>query len=770
MRKIQFHFQKMFLFIMVSTFFILAPIDPLLAVENTSEIDDISLSDLLNLEVSVATKTKMKESEAPSIVSVITRKEIENMGAKTVYDVLRTIPGFDITHRVDQATHDINVRGTKPINKVMLMKNGHTITGSILYGGVNLLFDKLPVANIKHIEIIRGPGSALYGAGAFIGVVNIVTKEGGDTPSKVAYQGGSYSTSHPYGEFSYKNEDFKAYVYVDYFDTEGDDQEIEADIASIVTIPGVTPPTPMFGSSAPGEMTNSTEYSTIQTVINYKRLTFNAYFIDSEFECPIGVAKALTDEDDIERMHAACDIKYEHPISEKGNVTFKTFIDYNDVEQGYELWPEETGAYHYLLYTGMFGMPPATSFPAGESPSIFVPLEEKNYGAEITTDYELFSGVDIIAGISYTQSEITEAGLETNFNNTGKLMTIGGIPYYPFPYVYYHTGMTDVWDAGGAWMIEDHPDRTVSAIYGQSVFDLKELFSLEEGVESLTLTAGIRYDDYDDVGSTTNPRLGVVYAPTRKLHFKVLYGEAFRAPSFDELYLADNSQWTGNPNLDPETITTIEWLIGYNFTKNIKGSLTCFNIKIEDIIQLTPSTGIDNYENSGELETNGAEVEFKFIFDEQKYAYINATFQDSKNTTHEMILSSTGTAYTHGDYNPGSIPDFYCNIGINYDINRYLIANMGINYVGERDRNEKYSWVTVGTTEILSKDERDPVDARTLLSASLTIRNLVEGMKIQLSGFNLLDEDHRDPEAEGVIPNDMPQPEINFMAKVSYEF
>ncbi len=57
----------------------------------------------------------------------------------------------------------------------------------------------------------------------------------------------------------------------------------------------------------------------------------------------------------------------------------------------------------------------------------------------------------------------------------------------------------------------------------QGIFDFKDFFSLEKNVKNLTLTSGLRYDDYSDMGSSLNPRMGLVYAYDEKLHFKVLY-------------------------------------------------------------------------------------------------------------------------------------------------------------------------------------------------------------------------------------------------------
>ncbi len=91
-------------------------------------------------------------------------------------------------------------------SKVKFQINGHSVYGFIETSSINNLLDMLPVNNIDKIEIIRGPGSALYGHGAFSGVINIVTKEGGKEPSNVSFAAGSNHTYHPSFEVSLKNE------------------------------------------------------------------------------------------------------------------------------------------------------------------------------------------------------------------------------------------------------------------------------------------------------------------------------------------------------------------------------------------------------------------------------------------------------------------------------------------------------------------------------------------------------------------------------------
>jgi len=173
------------------------------------------------------------------------------------------------------------------------------------------------------------------------------------------------------------------------------------------------------------------------------------------------------------------------------------------------------------------------------------------------------------------------------------------------------------------------------------------------------------------------------------------------------------------------------------------------------------------WENVGKTEACGAEAEIRFGFDKHKYAYANLTCQKLKNTTHQTITSDEGQVYTQEDFDPGSYAEFMGNIGVNYDINDYVIANVSLNYVGKKKRNEEKIWD--GET-LIRKDQRDPVKARTLLNASVTFRNFFRGVEIQLSGFNLLDEDHRDPDADGEIENDVPRPGRSFTGRISYSF
>jgi outer membrane cobalamin receptor len=140
---------------------------------------DLSLEDLMNIEVSVASKTKEKSlRETPGIVSIITDEEIAQSGARDLIDVLRLVPGFDFGMDVLNVV-GIGMRGTwVHEGKMLMLIDGIEMTERN-YGNL-ALGNHYPLEHIKRIEIMRGPGSVNYGGFAELGVINIITKNAED--------------------------------------------------------------------------------------------------------------------------------------------------------------------------------------------------------------------------------------------------------------------------------------------------------------------------------------------------------------------------------------------------------------------------------------------------------------------------------------------------------------------------------------------------------------------------------------------------------------
>src|SRR5438132_581521 len=161
-------------------------------------LDKLDLSDALDLSVSIASGKVQSVDEAPGIVSVVTYEDIRRLGVQTLAELLKTVPGFDIL--IDASGRNrISVRGflTQREEGVLILFNGHRLNDHI-NGGATVVNLRIPLYNIRRVEIIRGPGSALFGAEAFAAVINLVpfapTNFNG---AKAAVNAGSWGTQ-PY--------------------------------------------------------------------------------------------------------------------------------------------------------------------------------------------------------------------------------------------------------------------------------------------------------------------------------------------------------------------------------------------------------------------------------------------------------------------------------------------------------------------------------------------------------------------------------------------
>ena len=126
------------------------------------------------LNKNVAVSNNLTTRETPGIISVITSEEIQNSGARDITDVLRLVPGFDVLQDL-QFVMGIGLRGNwANEGKVLVMMDGLPLN-DLLYQSV-ALGNRFAVDAIERIEIIRGPGSAIYGGSAEYGVINIITK------------------------------------------------------------------------------------------------------------------------------------------------------------------------------------------------------------------------------------------------------------------------------------------------------------------------------------------------------------------------------------------------------------------------------------------------------------------------------------------------------------------------------------------------------------------------------------------------------------------
>ena len=132
-----------------------------------------SLEELLNIKTSVASRIPRGLRETPGLVTVITGKDIKLSGARDLVDVLRLVPDFEFVVDV-QGNLGLGVKGNSAIEgKVLLLWDGHIYNEQAYY---TIQFDRFPVDQIERIEIIKGPGSVIYGGVGEVAVINILTR------------------------------------------------------------------------------------------------------------------------------------------------------------------------------------------------------------------------------------------------------------------------------------------------------------------------------------------------------------------------------------------------------------------------------------------------------------------------------------------------------------------------------------------------------------------------------------------------------------------
>lgn len=138
------------------------------------ELELLELEEYLNAETSVASRKARSLRESPGVITIVTRDQIRSSGARDLVDLLRLVPGFSMGHDVEGVV-GLGFRGNWGYEgKILLMVDGIE-QNELLYSTVQL-GHHYPVDQLQRVEIIRGPGSAIYGGSAELAVVNLVTQ------------------------------------------------------------------------------------------------------------------------------------------------------------------------------------------------------------------------------------------------------------------------------------------------------------------------------------------------------------------------------------------------------------------------------------------------------------------------------------------------------------------------------------------------------------------------------------------------------------------
>ncbi len=649
----------------------------------------------LKAETYVITASKVMETikKAPASITVITDRQIRQMGAKDLRDVLRAVPGFDESLTI-MGEYFFGVRGGYSSNKILVMINSHPIYDAAS-GRATMVHDTLIMDNIKRIEFIRGPGSALYGANAYHGVINIITKKAEDIDGfELTARGGSWDTQQYNLLFGKTFSDLEVAFNFNYFKTRGHRAFIEEDGQTQFDrlIPDFIAPD---ASLAPGRTNGDDEKYDVALNVKFKGFTLDGKYVDREREQPIGMMPVLNEGSIWSPEDYYLNLSYETEILEGLGLLGKVYINHLD------------GFQHYQLYPPGFTVITPTVIATWEDGLIFEgPFKARRTGIEIQTTYNISDSNTIVAGATYEEQKYYDRSESQNSQidpETGDPIKLPSVQKLPDP---------------------DSQKRNFKAFFLEDIWDI---------TDDIRLTTGVRYDRYSDFGSEVSPSVGLTWEYMEGYDLKLLYGHAFRAPTFVEISLSDPGS-----DLAPETIVTYEISLGADFTSSFSGRATFYHKEEEDLITATSDVLPYNFANRGKSREQGFEVEAKYDFG--KGTYISGYY-------HYLSKESLFVP-----------PRQNASLMVNVRLSRYLNFNSDCNY-----------WDGMGR---VSGDPRDDPSSITLANATLIAKKFLkgfEGLELRGSVYNLFDKNWSMPTSIE-IPYDWPMPGINYLFDLRYNF
>lgn len=597
------------------------------AAANEDSLWDIPLEELGQIRVvSIASGTATPLDKAAAITSVISAEDIAAMGATDLDQVLETVPGLHVNHSDQTFSPKYVFRGiTSNANpQALVLVNGIPVT-TMMYGNRGNVWGGMPVKSIERIEVIRGPGSALYGADAYAGVINILTKSAQDVQDTVVgARTGSFDTHGGWVEAGKQLDEMGISFILEYQTTNGWQETIDHDDQTNFD--------QVFGTSAslaPGPVNTSVDQLDARLDVRSDRWQFRAGIQDrSNLGTGPGIAQALDPEGKYSSRRINADYSYRWQEVTDG-LDIEARVSYFNITQEPEndivLYPP--GAFDGAFTEGLIGSPG---------------YKENQFRFDLSSIYGGFNNHRVLSGIGVLWADLYEVTESKNFN----------------PDFSPKSSIEDVSDdPGQVWMPEE--ERTNYYVFVQDEWQF---------AQNWQLVSGIRFDYYSDFGQTVNPRAALIWATTDVITTKFLYGRAFRAPSLNELYVDNNPIFLGNPDLDAETIDTFEIALSHQVSPKLFYGINLFYYEIDDLITAVPVAGpiATEYQNSGKRTGHGGEFEVTYQARENLKITSNYAYQDARD---ERTSEDVGEAPNHQVYARlewRMVPHWYLNSQVNW--------------------------------------------------------------------------------------------------------
>ena len=538
-----------------------------------------------------ASITRQNVDYKPYIISVFTQKDLLRLGARDLEDALKLVPG------VDMAADNLMVR-----TPIFRGSNSFAFGQSKLYiDGVysnQILFDTysqwltMPLHMIKRIEVIRGPSISTNAIASYAGSVNVITfAEDKKSDKGFVYAGLGSSSLYSTGFGKHFNlEDF--HIYTDFY-------YIDHDQSVDVVNDGIFYGTPQNAVASLSLETFSTSIN-----VNYKDLEFIGRYLGQKSGAAFGPMFFVPNKsDEIEMPQYNLELRYKKRINEYWNVLFKAGIQ-----------QEKYSAY------GAFA-------PAGVQGEFTV------YSEGIYADFDIFErrlyqeGKLVYSGldnhnllVAYTiQNERTT---EQSTIVTDRLTGIGLVDYSDtFPF------------------FDENAQRDLFSV------SLEDQYSFSE---KLNFTFGLQYEVNSEIDTSVNPRFSAVYRLDMENIFKGTFTRSYRLPSWQEVYIKNNTVRFGNENLNIECVDAYEISYIYKQSLDTTFKSSIFYLKNRDQIRRDNAFTYQNLKNTN---VYGLELEFTTsITDRDKFWFAYSAL-GSNNLSHDLAYSSQHLVKSYYIYN-----------------------------------------------------------------------------------------------------------------------
>ncbi len=560
----------------------------------------------------------------------------------------------------------------------------------------------------------------MYGADAFAGVINIITKKAKDiNGAALGARVGDHSTQSGWGQYGAQWAGWDVATSLQYQHTSGDggrivdaDTQTSFDSSAIGT----------HASNAPGAL--NTRYETLNGHLNLQRKHWDIgfwAFNSINAGARAGAAGALDPNGSGDGEQYLGDVRFStEDWLENWELTAHASYLQTDAQGQYQLFPANA-----VLPIGSNGNINATSrssslvfFPDGVNADIG--RIEKIPAIELSSVYK---GLDnhklrLSAGFRYEEISTNESknfgpGVIDGSQNVvgGSLRNVTGTPF--------------------AYLPDTH--RTIWSLVAQDEWQL---------ADDWQLTAGVRYDDYSDFGGTVNPRVALVWDINKHLTSKLLYGKAFRAPNFAEQFTQNNPVVLGNSNLNPETIHTYEWAWDYRPTSSLRTAVNVYYYQIDNLITATPDPGrlTNSYQNSGNQNGYGSEFEWNWQAAEQWNVKGNYAWQHATNEVTNQRVAG--------------VPEHHVYAALQWQFMPNWQFQPQLNWVGGRTN--------------LPGDDRKLSDYETI-DFTLRGKKLFGHVNLAASLRNAFDTNYYEPAAPQ-LPQNLPMPGRSFYLEASVNF